>query len=293
MIILSQINLTNIVLIKNKLNFKTFTRLKTLATIQHANASRNINDSNQNYKNKFPRHQQQNQQNSKQKPYQQQQKQQKNRQHFIEPPRSLAAVNSNDDVSLGKMLSNYESMKFPKYEDELNIRRRQAKLSIIFRFTRPDDIYLLVDDLERFNCQIKNVFLFHDGNQLIHENSQSSDEIRSALIEFTSLKCVENVLLKFTKHSEENTYVPCHSRILLYRVFKNLPSIKERRTPYFNVANINFCSDMKDIIAEAKNIHVNDLNFLKKFKKAHYQIEEFYKRFILINYLNLNKQIRQ
>ena len=180
--------------------------------------------------------------------------------------------NANQQHSLAKILSNYENYKFRHFEDEVNIRRKQARNSILVRYQIKSDLARLIEDIELAECSIKSIFVFED--RVLNPYDGRTPQM-AALVELARPHDLDKLINGHVKHMSSH-YVPCRSRILFYRVFKTPKSNMNKRIvkTVFNLDNVNYSTDLSKFELGFEAI----FRFLRPFISAHDEIENFYKK---------------
>lgn len=151
-----------------------------------------------------------------------------------------------------------------KFEDEILLRRLQAKKSVLVKVETNSDLNCLLDDLNKIGTNVENVFLLGD------ENLTS----RSALIEFQTNSCVENLLNNYGQHFANNEHLPCKTRLFLYRSHR---ANFEPRNNNFNIVRsiINQKEDLNSRSIDPKK----KFSFLNSVKNSNEQILKIYDHF--------------
>lgn len=192
-------------------------------------------------------------------------------------PSSSSSFSSKKSPSLVKMLSGYDKFTFRTYEEEVNVRRRQARHSVLVRYSHKNDLNRLIEDFELLGCMIKNVFVFEERS-LLQDKSRT---FSAALVELARLEDVMRLVNNKVRHLNPE-YLTSYGRIFFYRVFREPKMVKphdehKTRNNKFNLDNVNYFQD---------GLNKFDIGFsaIHKFlceSNSRHQILNFYKRFVL------------
>ncbi|CAF0726161.1 unnamed protein product [Brachionus calyciflorus] len=144
-----------------------------------------------------------------------------------------------------KTIQKFESDAIVKnFEDQITIRRRQAKNSILIKLENDSEVYGLLDDLDRIGTRISKIFVMGDHNM---------PNNRTALVEFESKECIDSILERYGTSFLNSQHLPSKTRLLLYKKFRQNTTTTTKQK-FHRKYDIKFCLSNQSLDEKIKKM---------------------------------------